>query len=125
MTGGKCCLQKLTDFVCVCVCISFPLKKKKKKKVAEVTSQDHGRWNSSHLQSHPRGFWELHLHAHQWPADPTYSLRQPHRDASVSVFSSFFFSVFLNIHKHTSFLGTKTFIKGTFIYPISKKLGHW
>lgn len=54
-------------------------------KVAEVASEDHGRWNSARLQSHPRGFWELHLHADQWPADPAHSLGQPHSNAYVSV----------------------------------------
>lgn len=32
-------------------------------KVSEVTREDHGGWNSAHLQAHPRGFWELYLHS--------------------------------------------------------------
>lgn len=52
-------------------------------KVFEKASEDHGGWNSSHLQSHPRGFWELHMHANQWPADLAHCLRQPHSDAYV------------------------------------------
>lgn len=56
-------------------------------KVSEVASEDHGGWNSAHPQRHPRGFWELHLHADQRPADPAHGLRQPHSDAYVSVCS--------------------------------------
>ncbi len=55
-------------------------------KVSEVASEDHGRWNTTHRQSHPRGFWELHLHTNQRPADTTHRLCQPHGDAYVSVF---------------------------------------
>ena len=54
-------------------------------KVSEVASEDHGRRNSPCLRSHPRGLWELHLHADQWPADPAHSFCQPHSDAYVSV----------------------------------------
>lgn len=68
---------------CVCFFFSFSLSLE----ISEVASEDHGRWNSPHLQSHPRGLWELHMHADQRPAEPPDGLCQPHSDAYASVCS--------------------------------------